>query len=339
MSLQNFIFKRIDQLIIFMVITLFFIFIMYFKKNADEIEIAEYINTAFIDICDVKGLPAKGTMGGFHNMYCNSVVDESLFAELVLTYKLLYTSSYNYNINLIDSMSSILNNKKNNSVSTHKILLILLYIVVYFLFELIVRINTIFTKIFQIKKTNKPKRKAKEALGPSIAKSFKNRFFAFIFFIITTSILLNVFTYIGDIFMGMAQPSKLRGIFFVQIIILAFVLLFTGIFNIKPPATTNNNKNKNKNKNNKNKKTPEVLTTCKNNNKYLILIFFLIIPIITGLKQFTTIVSRGISGMISSKENPQIKILFNTAFIMILILFNIEILTQLGKKKSNSIIK
>ena len=50
---------------------------------------------------------------------------------------------------------------------------------------------------------------------------------------------MNIFKYIYDIGRGIAESSKLKQAFFVQIIILAFVLLFTGIFNIKPEGMTN----------------------------------------------------------------------------------------------------
>ena len=301
---------------------------MYFEKTEDEKEIDKYINTAFINICDVQGLKPTSTMGGFHNMYCNSIMDESVFAELILTYKLLYTSSSNFNINILDSISSVLNNKQNNSASTHKLLLIIIYTIIYFSLGLITQVNGFIINLFKIKSSYLPKatkKSSKDTLGVAITKSLKNRLWAFVFYILTFSILLNLFTYISDIFMGMAQPSKLRGIFFVQMIILAFVLLFTGIFNLK--STTSSGIS-----------TSSGTTTfsyCQNNNKYLILIFFLIIPIITGIKQLTTIFFRGIKGMYNGKQSPQLKILFNTVFIMILVLFNIDLLSNIGKKPTN----
>jgi hypothetical protein len=329
MSLQDFLFKRIDQLIVFTVITIFFILIMYFEKTEDEKEIDKYINTAFINICDIQGLKSTSTMGGFHNMYCNSIMDESVFAELVLTYKLLYTSSYNFNINIIDSISSVLNNKENNSASTHKLLLIIIYTIIYFSLGLITQVNGFIIKLFKIKSSYLPKatkKSSKDSLGVAITKSLKNRLFAFVFYILTFSILLNIFTYISDILMGMAQPSKLRGIFFVQMILLAFILLFTGIFNFK--STTSSGRTTLSS-------GSTTSTVCQNNNKYLILIFFLLIPIITGIKQLTTIIFRGIKGMYNGKQSPQLKILFNTMFIMVLVLFNIDLLSNIGKKPTN----
>jgi hypothetical protein len=321
MSFQTFLFKRIDQLFIFTFITLFFVLIMYFQINKDEEEINKYIGQAFKNICDVNGLDSANTMGSYRDMYCNTSMDESLFAEFLLTYKLLYTSSYIYNINILDSLSYVLNNAKPYNASMHKILLILLYTLIFFLYQFMSKINGFIGKLFLLKKP-KLKKKKKEPLGITIVKSFKNRLISFIIFIISISIFLNIFKYIYDIGVGMTQSSKLRGVFFVQIIILLFVLLFTGIFNIKPEGMKN-----------KKKKPAPVLRTCKNNNKYLILIFFLIIPIVTGIQQFTTIIYRGFKGM-SSNRTPQIKILFSTIFIMLLVLFNIEVLTNLGNSKN-----
>ena len=330
MSFEKFLFKRIDQLFIFTIITLFFVLIMYFKINKDEEEINKYIGQAFSNICDVTGLDSANTMGGYRDLYCNNSLDESLFAEFLLTYKLLYTSSYIYNINILDSLSYVLNNAKPYNASMHKILLILLYTLIFFLYQTMSKINGFIGKLFLLKKP-KAKKKSKEPLGITIVKSFKNRLLSFILFIISISIFMNIFKYIYDIGRGIAESSKLKQAFFVQIIILAFVLLFTGIFNIKPEGMTNK---KNSAKKGSGKKSPPVLRTCKNNNKYLILIFFLIIPVVTGIQQFTTILYRGFKGMFTSNRTPQIKILFSTIFIMLLVLFNIEILTNLGNKKN-----
>jgi hypothetical protein len=123
--------------------------------------------------------------------------------------------------------------------------------------------------------------------------------------------------------MGVIQGSKLQGMFLVQFIILLFVLLFTGIFNLKTEGM----------KNSKRGKPPPKMLTCKNNNKFLVLIFFLMIPVITGVRQFITIVFRGIKGMLSRDPHPKIRILFTTIFIMLLVLFNINLLTNIGNRK------
>ena len=79
-------------------------------------------------------------------------------------------------------------------------------------------------------------------------------------------------------------------------------------------------------------------TSCTNNSKYLITILFLIIPVITGIQQFTTIIYRGIKGMFSINNSPQLKILFTTIFIMVLVLFNIDVLTNLANKPITQIV-
>jgi hypothetical protein len=312
MSLETFIFKRIDQLIIFVCITVFFVLIMYFKITPDEEDINKNINSAFINICDVDGIDPNMTMGKFQNMYCNSEVEDSLFAKIVLTFKLLYTSSYIYNINILNFLSSVLTNQSRSSPSSYKMVLIILYAVVYYLYLGTMYINNQFIKLVKMP-NNKPKKRTRAALGQSILNSLKSRLISFIFYIISISIIINVFTYVSDIVMGMAQASRMKFIFFVIFIVFLPVLLTTGIFNIKLQPSTNG-------------------TICKNNNKYLVLLFILMIPIITGIRQFTTIVGRGFYNMFNSKNRPSLTVLFKTIFIMVLVLFNFDLIINLGKK-------
>ena len=313
MSLTTFLFKRIDQLIIFVCITVFFVLIMYFKITPDEEDINKNINSAFINICDVDGIDPNMTMGKFHNMYCNNKdVEDSLFAKIVLTFKLLYTSSYIYNINILNFLSSVLTNKSQSSPSSYKMVLIVLYALVYYLYLGTMYINNQFIKLVKMP-NRKPKKNTRIALGHSILNSLKSRLISFIFYIISISIIINVFTYTADIVMGMAQASRMQFIFFVIFIVFLPVLLTTGIFNVKLQPSTNG-------------------TICKNNNKYLVLLFILMIPIITGVRQFTTIVGRGLYNMFNAKHRPPLNVLFTTIFIMILVLFNFDLIINLGKK-------
>jgi hypothetical protein len=312
MSLQTFLFKRIDQLFIFMFITLFFILIMYFKITEDEVNINEHINSAFINICNVDNIDQKFTMGKFRSMFCDTEIEESLFSKIVLTFKLLYTSSYIYNINILNFISSILNNTSNNSPSSHKLLLLILYTVVYLLYIATMHINNFFVKLVNFK-NNKPKKKTPFSLGRSIVNALKSRLISFIFFIITISIIINFFTYISDIMMGMCQASKIQFVFFIMFIILLPIILTTGIFNLKIEKPKND-------------------VICKNNNKFLILLFVLIIPIITGIRQFTTIISRGLANMYNEPSKKAVNVLFKTIFIMVLVLFNFDLLMNLGTK-------
>ena len=288
---------------------------MYFKIDKDEEEINKYINKAFVNICDVFGLESNTTMGKFSDMYCNANPEESIFTGFLLTFKLLYTSSYIFNINILDSISSVLNNTSHFKASTHKILLILLYTLIYYLYKLIAIVNLFLAKLIAIK-IPKPIKISTVSFGTYIRKSFTQNLISFIFFILILSIFLNVIKYIYDIGVGISSSSKLRMPFFVQLIMLTSVLIFSGIFNAK-------------------KKTS---TSCTNNSKYLITILFLIIPVITGIQQFTTIIYRGIKGMFSINNSPQLKILFTTIFIMVLVLFNIDVLTNLANKPITQIV-
>ena len=317
MSLQTFIFKILDQLIVFFTITIFLYLIMYFERTDDEVEISENIYKTFDNLCD--STFNKDTMGGIKEMYCGP--DDTAFSKFILTFKFLYTSSYNLNLNILNFISDILKNKNGYTMSpsSHKITLIILYLIIFYLIKATTLINSLIAKLVSIKPPKKLKTK-KLAFGEYIAKSFKNNILNTIFFIITISILINLIKYIFDIFMGLFQRSKLQHMFFIITIMLLFILLFTGIFNLKVSGATTSGS-----------------TQCKNNNKYIILIFFLIIPILSGLRQILTILFRGVYSIFKSPERYSLSLLVSTTFFVVLILFNINLLTNLGNSKKTQI--
>jgi hypothetical protein len=311
MSFQTFIFKIIDQLILFSYITIFLYLIMYFKKTKDEEEM-EKINEPFENLCGLRNFDGD-TMKGIQSMYCGN--DDSAFSKFTLTFKFLYTSCYNLNLNILNFISDILKNKNDYTMSpsSHKISLIILYLIIFYLIHVTKVINNFVVKLFKIKPPKKVN-PSKFSLGEYIGKSLKNNILSIILFIISISILINLIKYLFDIFMGFFQTSKLQHMFFIMSIILIFVILFTGIFNIKSigPKTAGT-------------------TQCKSNNKYIILIFFLIIPIMTGLRQLITILFRGIYNVIKTTERHSSSILFSTIIYVVLILYNIRMLTNIGK--------
>ena len=314
MSFQTFIFKIIDQLLIFFNITIFLYLIMYFKKTVDEKEM-EKINESFENLCDNRQFEGE-TMKGINAMYCGN--DDTTFSKFTLTFKILYTSCYNLNLNILNFISDILKNENEYkmSPSSHKITLIILYIIIFYLIKATTVINSFVVKLFKINPTKKVKTN-KFSLGVYIAKSFKNNILNTIFFIISISILINLIKYFFDIFIGLFQTSKLQHMFFIMSIILTFVIIFTGIFNLKISGATTAGS-----------------TKCKNNNKYIILIFFLIVPIMTGLRQILTILFRGIYNVIKSPERHSSSILFSTIIYVVLILYNVQVLTNIGKTAS-----
>ena len=222
MSLQTFIFKILDQLIVFFTITIFLYLIMYFERTDDEVEISENIYKTFDNLCD--STFNKDTMGGIKEMYCGP--DDTAFSKFILTFKFLYTSSYNLNLNILNFISDILKNKNGYTMypSSHKITLIILYLIIFYLIKATTLINSLIAKLVSIKPPKKLKTK-KLAFGEYIAKSFKNNILNTIFFIITISILINLIKYIFDIFMGLFQRSKLQHMFFIITIMLLFILL------------------------------------------------------------------------------------------------------------------
>ena len=155
MPFTLFLFKIIDQIINFSYITIFLYLIMYFKKTNDEIEM-EHINESFVNLCGINKFDGD-TMSGIKSMYCSP--DDTAFSNFTLTFKILYTSSYNLNLNILQFISELLNNTNGSmSPSNHKIALIIFYIIIFYLIKVTTLINGLFIKLFMVQ----PKKKKKK---------------------------------------------------------------------------------------------------------------------------------------------------------------------------------
>jgi len=141
---------------------------MNFKKNPDDEDINKNIQKVFTNqICEVDDLKASGTMEGIKNLYCDTDINDSTFSEFIISYKLLYTSSYSYNIRILETLSRFLNNsyeapKEPFNIMFHKALMLGLFLIIYWLYKLNTSINKIFINLFKMKKNNNPKKKKKK---------------------------------------------------------------------------------------------------------------------------------------------------------------------------------
>ncbi len=162
----------------------------------------------------------------------------------------------------------------------------------------------------------------------SIGDLFLKNSISFTLFICTILIYLNILTYVSHLIIGLGRNDFYRIYFAFQLFLIILgggLTVINNMFNKKENMTNSKHKQKTAKKQN-NKK--------QNNKSSTLLIilysFVFIIPIMSAIQLLTTIITRGINGIISSKYPHKPKLFFSATLIMILVIFIIEFFTGLN---------